>query len=88
MSTNLNIKIYGALRCHKSCFFFYFKSKKLDVEFLAVEKDKTAAKELRSLYTSGKLNFPTIVLGGKKLRNPRTIDLEKRLIKANVLPSS
>lgn len=89
MSNNLNIKIYGASRCHKSRFYLdYFKSKKLDVTFLDVEQDKNAAKELRSLYTSGKLNFPTILLGDKKLRNPRTIELEKWLIKANVLSSS
>ena len=38
---------------------------------------KEAAEELRSLYETGKLNFPTILVNEKKLRNPT----DKELIK-------
>ena len=53
----------------------------LNFVFKDVTKDKEAAQELRNLYKSGKLNFPTIVIDGKKLRNPSINDLEKQLIR-------
>lgn len=74
------IKVYGAARCHKTQFYLnYLKNRNLDFTFLDVEKDPHAATELRSLYTTGRLNFPTILIKGKKLRNPRIEELEKKL---------
>lgn len=76
----MKIILFGAQRCHKTQFYqSYFKDKNLDFEFFDVEKDEMAASRLRSLYTTGKLNFPTILVGEKRLRNPRIKDLEKRL---------
>lgn len=76
------IRLYGAARCHKTQYYLdYFQQRGLDVLFLDVEQDEAAATELRSLYTTGKLNFPTILVKGKKLRNPRTAELEKWLEK-------
>lgn len=78
----MKIILFGAQRCHKTQFYqAYFKDKKLDIEFFDVEKEEAAATRLRSLYTSGKLNFPTVLIGEKRLRNPSIKDLEKWLIK-------
>jgi hypothetical protein len=53
--------------------------KGIEFDFLDVHEDDAAADELRSLYTTGKLNFPTILVGTKKLRNPKFKDLDKWL---------
>jgi arsenate reductase-like glutaredoxin family protein len=73
-----NIKLYGSADCHKSSFYRKFLNDSgLPYNFLDVIVDKDAAEELRSLYTNGKLNFPTITIGAKKLRNPHTEELKK-----------
>jgi len=50
--------------------------------FLDVELNEANAEELRSLYENGKLNFPTITIGEKKLRNPSDTDLKKWIEKS------
>lgn len=78
MSTK--IKLYGAERCHKTKYYQdVLKSKNIDYLFLDVEKNTNAAQELRDLYTNGKLNFPTLCIGPKKLRNPTDKELSKWL---------
>ncbi len=77
-----DIRLYGAARCHKSRFYQkYLADKGICVKFLDVEKDRTAARELHGLYSSGKLNFPTLVIKGKKLRDPSMRELDRWLIK-------
>jgi len=49
----------------------------LPYQLLDVEENKHHAEELRNLYENRKLNFPTITIGKKKLRNPYKEDLEK-----------
>ncbi len=72
------IKLYGAERCHKSQYYKnYFEDLNLNYEFLDVELNEENADELRSLYENRKLNFPTITIGEKKLRNPSDTDLKK-----------
>lgn len=65
------IKLYGTSSCHKCQ---YYKSLldelSLPYEFRDVQKNEEHAMELKGLYSSGKLNFPTITIGSKKLRNP------------------
>ncbi len=76
------IKIYGAARCHKSQYYQqYFADRQLPYHFLDVEENEKYAAELRSLYESGKLNFPTLIIDGKKLRNPNEKQIEKQLQK-------
>lgn len=72
------IKLYGAERCHKTQHYKkYFEELNLKYLFLDVEADNAFAEELRSLYENRKLNFPTITIGWKKLRNPTDSDLNK-----------
>ena len=72
------IKLYGAERCHKTQYYkSYFKDLNLKYSFLDVELDNAFAEELRGLYENRKLNFPTITIGNKKLRNPSDSDLKK-----------
>ncbi len=76
------IKLYGSAACHKTNYYKDFLNKtNLPYHFLDVEHDKMAAEELRTLYTNRKLNFPTITIGTKKLRNPPEPELEKWLNK-------
>ena len=79
--TNIpSIKLFGADRCHKTQFYLHLlDSTGLPYEFLDVEANKDHAETLRGLYTNRKLNFPTITIGSKKLRNPREDELQKWL---------
>lgn len=82
MDQVLEIKIYGAARCHKTQYYQqYFADRELAYTFLDVEDNEAYAAELRSLYASGKLNFPTLIIDGKKLRNPNEKQIEKQLKK-------
>ena len=72
----MDITLYGADRCHKTQHYIrFFKGRNIDFVFLDVEKNETHANTLRSLYTNGKLNFPTITIDQKKLRNPSDSEL-------------
>ena len=79
---NPTIKLYGANRCDKTQFYIHFLNEtELPYEFLDVEINKDHAEELRGLYLNRKLNFPTLTIGSKKLRNPQIKELEKWLTK-------
>lgn len=72
------IKLYGTERCHKTQYYKkYLEGLNLEYKFLDVELNEVDAEELRSLYKNRKLNFPTLTIGGKKLRNPSDTDLKK-----------
>ena len=72
------IKLYGTNRCHKSTYYKNFlKDLNLKYEFLDVEECDENAEALRNLHDTKKLNFPTITIGEKKLRNPSDKDLKK-----------
>ncbi|WP_299337058.1 glutaredoxin family protein [uncultured Psychroserpens sp.] len=74
------IKLYGTSRCHKTQYYLKLLDEtKLPYEFLDVETNKDHAEQLRGLYENKKLNFPTITIGSKKLRNPKKDVLEKWL---------
>ena len=76
------IKLYGADGCHKTHYYQLILDKTgLPYEFLDVEANEEHAEKLRGLYTNRKLNFPTITIGKKKLRNPYKEDIEKWLNK-------
>ena len=75
---SVEIKLYGTERCHKTQHYkTLLKNKDLQYSFLDVEVNETYASELRRLYENGKLNFPTLTIGKKKLRNPSDADLNK-----------
>ena len=72
------IKLYGTERCHKTKYYKTFlKTRNLDYAFLDVEQYEENAEELRNLYENRKLNFLTITINTKKLRNPSDKDLLK-----------
>ena len=82
MDALASIKLYGAARCHKTLYYQWsLDDMGLPYEFLDVEHDKANAEALRGLYANGKLNFPTITIGKKKLRNPKKEVLIKWLDK-------
>ena len=77
-----SIKLYGAAGCHESNYYkILLDQSALAYQFLDVENNEEHAEELRGLYENRKLNFPTITIGEKKLRNPYKEELEKWLIK-------
>ena len=72
------IKLYGTKRCHKTQYYKkYLEDLRLEYEFLDVELNEANAEALRNLYENRKLNFPTLTIGTKKLRNPSDTDLKK-----------
>ncbi|MDA9070059.1 glutaredoxin family protein [Arenitalea sp.] len=72
------IKLYGTERCHKTMYYKkYLKDLNLEYQFLDVELNQANAEALRSLYENRKLNFPTLTIGEKKLRNPSDTELKK-----------
>ena len=72
------IKLYGTERCHKTKYYKkYLEDLNLEYQFLDVELNQANAEALRSLYENRKLNFPTLTIGEKKLRNPSDKDLKK-----------
>ena len=80
MNSELEVILYGAERCHKTQYYKSFLDERnINYALLDVETNAVYADRLRSLYKSGKLNFPTITIGDKKLRNPSVKKLEKRL---------
>jgi len=86
MTSTPKIKLYGAEGCHKTNYYKLLLDKtELPYQFLDVEANLQHAEELRSLYENGKLNYPTITIGSKKLRNPYKEELEKWLNK--LIPS-
>ena len=86
MDTIPIIKLYGAAGCHKSNYYRLLLDRTgLDYQFLDVENNESHAEELRSLYETRRLNFPTITIGKKKLRNPYKEELERWLDK--LIPS-
>ncbi|WP_111684390.1 glutaredoxin family protein [Winogradskyella tangerina] len=80
------IKLFGAARCHKTQYYQQFlDDQNLDYSFLDVELNDDYAEELRNLYENRKLNFPTITIGKKKLRNPSDKELLKWLKKLELV---
>lgn len=78
MSNNLKVKLYGVARCHKTNYYKDLLDEiKQSYQFLDVEKNEDFAEELRGLYVNRALNFPTITIGNKKLRNPNKEELLK-----------
>lgn len=72
------IKLYGANGCHKTHYYkLLLDDIGLPYDFLDVEQNQDHAEELRGLYENRKLNFPTITIGEKKLRNPYKEELHK-----------
>ena len=82
MNSIPEIKLYGAKRCHKTNYYIsLLNTLEVPFQFLDVEENENYAKQLRGLYDNGKLNFPTITIGKKKLRNPNQEELKKWLNK-------
>jgi len=80
MNKNLDIKLYGTERCHKTKYYqLFLERNNIDYAFFDVENNENFAEDLRNLYASRKLNFPTFLVGDKKLRNPSDKELNKHL---------
>ncbi len=82
MNGTTTIKLYGAESCHKTQYYRSLLDKTgLSYQFLDVVQSNPHAEELRGLYENRNLNFPTIMIGRKKLRNPQKGELERWLNK-------
>ena len=72
------IKLYGSQDCHKTKYYQDFlNTKGIQYQFLYFLINNSYAEELRNLYENRNLNFPTITIGNKKLRNPTDKELNK-----------
>jgi hypothetical protein len=61
---------------------YFFKTCKLYYVFLNIENSAKSETALRKLYENRNLNFPTIIIDHKKLRNPSDKELQKWIDKA------
>lgn len=76
MLNTIKVKLYGAQRCRKTRYYQAFlENQNLDYQFLDVEENENYAEELKGLYQNRKLNFPTLTINTKKLRNPTDTEL-------------
>ncbi|PQJ76310.1 glutaredoxin family protein [Polaribacter glomeratus] len=72
------IKLYGTEKCHKTRYYkIFLETRNVDYAFLDITQNEANAEELRNLYENRKLNFPTITILDKKLRNPSDKELQK-----------
>lgn len=69
----------GAIRRNIISIFLIIKVSTLF--FLDVDKNEVFAEALRQLYDNRRLNFPTVIIKDKRLRNPSDKDLKKWLKK-------
>lgn len=75
-----DIQLFGAARCHKTQHYMdFFLGKNIPFTFFDVEENEVYAEALRNLYENRRLNFPTIMVKDKKLRNPNDNELLKWL---------
>ena len=77
------VRLYGARSCHKSRFYQdALNDRQVSVVFRDVEEDQDAAGELRLIFGNdpeGHTKFPTFLINGKRIRNPRLRDLDRAL---------
>lgn len=78
-----HVRLYGARGCHKSRFYEdALKERGVPYDFRDVEADKEAARELSAIFgadPAGHTRYPTFLIKGKRLRNPRLRDLDRAL---------
>jgi len=73
------ITLFGEVRCHKTRFYqAALEERGLPYELAEVDKDEAAAERLTAL-TGDATKFPTFQIKGRKLRNPKLAELDKRL---------
>jgi arsenate reductase-like glutaredoxin family protein len=74
------IKLYGTEKCHKTNYYkIFLETRNVDYAFLDIRQNEANEEELRNLYENRKLNFPTITILNKKLRNPSDKELQKQI---------
>jgi arsenate reductase-like glutaredoxin family protein len=79
----MDIQLFGADSCHKTQYYSLFlKTHNLHYEFLDIENSAESATKLSNLYENRNLNFPTIIIDHKRLRNPSEKELQKWIDKA------
>ena len=79
------VRVFGARRCHKSRFYEDALCDRGVAYILRdVEEDEDATAELRLLYADGGLKFPTLLIRGKRVRNPTLRDLDRQLAHAGL----
>ncbi|MBL4706115.1 MAG: glutaredoxin family protein [Flavobacteriales bacterium] len=77
-----HIILYGVDSCSKTRHYKQLlDGLGLSYSYRDVAQSDAAANELINLYRTRKLNFPTIMLGTKKLRNPSDFQLKTWLLK-------
>lgn len=79
-----DITLFGELRCYKTRYYRdALDERGLNYELAEVDKDEESARRLADL-TGSATKFPTFLIKGKKLRNPRLSELDARLARAGL----
>lgn len=81
------VEFYGSDDCYKTrAYRQRLETLGVPYRFLDVKHDPDAADRLRALYADKRLKYPTVVVGGRRLRNPTQTDLDKELYRSGILP--
>ena len=79
-----SIILFGTRDCHKVRFYMdALQGRGLAFRLAEVDRDAEAARHLTEL-TGNADRFPTLLIAGRKLRNPSLIDLDKALARAGL----
>lgn len=82
--TASDITLFGEVRCHKTRYYMdALEERGLAYELAEVDRDETARQRLADL-VGDPTKFPTFEIKGRKLRNPKLPDLDKRLARAGL----
>ena len=83
--TEALVCLFGTIDCHKTRFYEdVLRSREIDFVLKDVTRDKAAEDELRTLFSNRQAHFPTFLIAGKKLRNPKLRELERALAHAGI----
>ncbi|MAZ22976.1 N-acetyltransferase [Roseovarius sp.] len=78
------VTLFGETRCHKTRHYQdALAARSVAYELAEVDKDAQAAERLTAL-TGSASKFPTFLIKGRKLRNPRLAELDKALARAGL----
>lgn len=82
--TNYDVVLFGEIRCPKTRYYqSLLEERGITYEMAEVDKNPDAAERLIAL-TGSATKFPTFIIKGRKVRNPKPEELDKELARAEL----
>ena len=84
MTPNPDVILFGERGCRKVQYYAnVLQERGIDYCLAAIDEDPKAAERLAALF-DGALKFPTLLIKGRKIRNPKLSKLDKELARAGL----